>query len=52
MKESKYQSRITTRNRLRNMIMNDRTKHGEALCDVGVGNNAGVIEDEDRKIGT
>ena len=52
MKESKHQSRTTTRNRLRNMIMNDRTKHGEALCAVGVGNNSGVIEDEDRKIGT
>ena len=51
MKESKHQSRTTTRN-IRNMTMNDRTKNGEALCAIGVGNNAGVIEDEDRKIGT
>ena len=32
--------------------MNDRKKCGEALRDVGFWNNAGVVEDEDRKIDT
>ena len=52
MKEAKQQSRTTNRTRLRNRIMNDRENHGEALCDIGFGNNAGVVEDEDRKIDT